>query len=610
MPEGRLSIDRAIRSLALGLAGTAGTIFTFGVSLPPHDVTVVWSLFVPLLAALAYGWRGGAIAAFTGGAAYLGFWVWPSNGWANLPTMFIYGGWFVWHGWCAERRRERASWWNHLYVAQLAAWLAHSFIVAFVCPIFLRFNPPFWAPTAPPSMERTVVASIIVKNAFFPTLEVFAADLLLHLPFVRRALGLAVSPSSRLNSAALGASVALGGLAFGLSALVEAAFVDHDLAGTLTRLTDPEHVRHGAVVALVCLVAGLQLAKLIERRLEAEEALRVETQFTDAAIGTLQGIFFVVRPDGRYLRWNAALSRLWGREGESLRELNGLDIVHPDDRAGAETELGRAFETGSGTIELRFVTRPSGVVRRLLCSGRRFEIAGGAYLVGSGIDVTELREAEDAAKKLVLALEKTRSLEDQLRHAQKMEAVGVLAGGVAHDFNNLLSAMVAFASLLRHELPAGSPGQGHVAEILSAAERAAGLTRSLLAFSREQPVSIAPLDVGELVAGFKNMLGRLLSEKIEVRLRLAKAPLVVGGDRGQLEQVLLNLATNARDAMPGGGTLEIATERVALEAGELPAGDYALVTVSDTGTGMDSATLSRIFEPFFTTKEVGRGTGL
>jgi PAS domain S-box-containing protein len=603
-----MSVDRAIRSLALGLAGVVGTFFTFGVSFPPHEVTILWSLFLPLIAALGYGWRCGLLAGTP--VAFMGFWLWPTNGWANVATIFIHGGVFVWHGWVAERRLERAAWWNNPYVAQIAASLAMSVEFFTLYPLAFRLNPPFWYPAALTSMAPNVLASIVVADAFFFFVQIFAADLVLHIPVARRALGLAVSPSSRANTTVLGASLVLGALVLGLSALVEAALVDHDLSRALIRLTDGEHVRHGAILALVCLVAGLQLAKLIERRLEAEEALKVETQFTDAAIGTLQGIFFVVRPDGRYLRWNAALSRLWGREGESLRDLNGLDIVHPDDRAAAETELRQAFEGGSGTIELRFVTRPSGEVRRLLCSGRRFEIAGGAYLVGSGIDVTELREAEDAARKLVLALEKTRSLEDQLRHAQKMEAVGVLAGGVAHDFNNLLSAIVAFASLLRHELPAASAGQGHVAEILSTAERAAGLTRSLLAFSREQPVTIAPLDVGELVGGFKNMLGRLLSEKVEVKVRLAPAPLVVGGDRGQLEQVLLNLATNARDAMPGGGTLEIATERATLEAGELPAGEHALVTVSDTGTGMDAATLSRIFEPFFTTKEVGRGTGL
>jgi PAS domain S-box-containing protein len=612
MPEAPVGLDRAFRSVALGLAGVAGTFFTFGVSFPPHEVTVVWSLFLPLVAALAYGFRSAVLASTLGGVAFLGFWLWPTNGWGNLAGVVTYGTWFLWHGWCADRRRERAAWWNGLYVAQTAHVFANAFIVFVPFPLLFRLNPPFWSPGAARSIDSSVLASIVVKDTFFLFVQVFAADVLLHLPPARRALGLPVAASSRLNVKVLGAALVLGGLVFGLSSLVESALIARDLPNALAHLVDEEHRHQVAVILLVCLGAGLQLVKHLERRLEAETALKAETSFVDAAINALQGVFFVVGPDGRYERWNTAMARLWGREGESLRDLNALDLLHADDRAAAEAALALAFEKGTATLEARIVARPAGEARRYLFSGRRFESGGHAHVVGSGIDVTELREAESAARKLVAAVEQNRSLEEQLRHAQKMEAVGVLAGGVAHDFNNLLCAIEGFGSLLRLELPPASKGQGHVAEILSATDRATELTRSLLAFSRQQPVSIVPLDVGELVTGFKTMLGGLLSEKVELKLSLASSPLVVGADRGQLEQVLLNLATNARDAMPAGGALEIATERVTLDApsGALAPGAYALVTVSDTGTGMDAATLSRIFEPFFTTKEVGRGTGL
>src|SRR5579872_3933753 len=126
MPQGRLSFDRAIRSVALGLAGVIGTFFTFGVSFPPHEVTLLWSLSLPLLAALAYGWRYGLLAGTVGGAAFMGFWLWPSNGWGNVVGSLLYAGWFVWHGWCSERRRERPAWWNNLYAAQIAASLVFS----------------------------------------------------------------------------------------------------------------------------------------------------------------------------------------------------------------------------------------------------------------------------------------------------------------------------------------------------------------------------------------------------------------------------------------------------------------------------------------------------
>jgi PAS domain S-box-containing protein len=203
-------------------------------------------------------------------------------------------------------------------------------------------------------------------------------------------------------------------------------------------------------------------------------------------------------------------------------------------------------------------------------------------------------------------------LEEQLLQAQKMEAVGILAGGVAHDFNNILSAIVGYASLLQLRLAADDPLAGHVERILAAAERAANLTSSLLAFSRKQEVALRPVDLNETVLGFHRIMERLIGEDIDLSLRLAGEPLVVDADPRQLEQVLMNLATNSRDAMPRGGRLEIATVAVDRqhEAGGVPPGRYAAFSVSDSGAGMSLEVRSRVFEPFFTTKEAGKGTGL
>src|SRR5579871_6667745 len=245
-----LTRDRAVRSVALGLAGVAGTFFNLSVSFPPHEVTVVWSLFLPLLAALAYGLRGAALAAFIGGTAFLGFWLWPTNGWANLAGTTVYGGWFLWHGWCADRRRERAAWWNNLYVAQAVYSIANAFIIAVPFPLLFRVNPPFWCPGAALSIAPPVVASIVIKDVFFLLVQVFAADVLLHLPPARRALGLAVSPSARLNAKVMGSALVVGGLVFGLSSFVESALVQHDIGHAFAHLADGEQRRHAAVVAL------------------------------------------------------------------------------------------------------------------------------------------------------------------------------------------------------------------------------------------------------------------------------------------------------------------------------------------------------------------------
>ena len=209
-----------------------------------------------------------------------------------------------------------------------------------------------------------------------------------------------------------------------------------------------------------------------------------------------------------------------------------------------------------------------------------------------------------------------KKLEDQLRQAQKMEAIGQLAGGIAHDFNNILSAIIGYGYLLQMKMADSDPLRHNVEQILEASERAATLTHSLLAFSRKQQICLKLVNMNELLRRFEKLLLRLIREDIEFTTVLAAEDITVMADSGQIEQALMNLVTNARDAMPQGGKLAISTGRVMLDEefvrlhGFGKPGEYALLTVTDTGTGMDEATKAKIFEPFFTTKEQGRGTGL
>jgi nitrogen-specific signal transduction histidine kinase len=216
--------------------------------------------------------------------------------------------------------------------------------------------------------------------------------------------------------------------------------------------------------------------------------------------------------------------------------------------------------------------------------------------------------------KLVLANDVTErlKLEEQLRQSQKLEAVGQLAGGIAHDFNNLLTVVEGYAELMENDLAVDDPNRASVQEILVAAQRAASLTRQLLAFSRRQMLQPILLSLNANVSGTQRMLGRLLGENIEIVTHLEEKLWDVSADPGQVDQIILNLAVNARDAMEHGGKLTISTANLEIgpAEGAVPEGRYALLRIADTGHGMEAETRLHIFEPFFTTKEVGRGTGL
>jgi PAS domain S-box-containing protein len=225
--------------------------------------------------------------------------------------------------------------------------------------------------------------------------------------------------------------------------------------------------------------------------------------------------------------------------------------------------------------------------------------------------------------RLVLALDVTdkeraqenlRGAEAQLRQSQKMEAVGRLAGGIAHDFNNVLTVVKSFSEFLLEDLEEADPRRADVQEIAKAADRAAGMTRRLLAFSRRQVLQPRPLDLNGVISGMERMLQRLIGDDVRVTTALDGALLPVQADPGSIEQVILNLVVNARDAMPNGGTLTIETHNARLDRPDanwaIQPGPYALLAIRDTGHGMDAATQARVFEPFFTTKGMGEGTGL
>jgi signal transduction histidine kinase len=243
------------------------------------------------------------------------------------------------------------------------------------------------------------------------------------------------------------------------------------------------------------------------------------------------------------------------------------------------------------------------------------EVVRAAVVAMTGTPLCDENGELTGGMALLRDVTRQRKLEQQLAQAQKMEAIGLLAGGVAHDFNNLLAVIASCADLVFGDLPPGDPLRPEIVEIIEATRRASSLTRQLLAFSRQHVVEPKILDLNAVVSDTERMLRRVIGEDIELEISLSPSPTRIRADAGQVEQVILNLAVNARDAMPEGGKLTIATGAVDLD--EPPAsnpnarpGPYVTLSVVDTGVGMSLETQRRAFEPFFTTKDVGKGTGL
>jgi len=285
-----------------------------------------------------------------------------------------------------------------------------------------------------------------------------------------------------------------------------------------------------------------------------------------------------------------------------------MNAVHLEDRERIGQAIALSLETNAAYCEEYRTVWADGTVHWLSGRGHvhRGEAGKPVRMIGLVADITERKQAEATLK----------ATEDQLRQAQKMEAVGQLAGGVAHDFNNLLTVITGYTDLLMSDLPAGAPMLADLEEIRTAAERAAWLTRQLLAFSRRQILAPQVLDLNVLIGNVEKMLHRLIGEDVAMKTELAPALARIKADPGQIEQIVMNLAVNARDAMPMGGRLTIEADTVLLDdsypkkSAVVPPGRYVLLAVSDTGCGMDVETQKRIFEPFFTTKEAGKGTGL
>ena len=341
-------------------------------------------------------------------------------------------------------------------------------------------------------------------------------------------------------------------------------------------------------------LTDLNVLRQSKQALETSEA-RFRSIFEQAQLGMA-----TASPEGRYLQVNQALCRFLGYERDELLKMTVFDVTHPDDRARTRQIMEESL-AGKRALEMekRYLRKDGTSAWGYLTATWLRDASGRPdFAVGLVQDIDERRRVQESL----------RLSEEQLQQAQKMEAIARLAGGVAHDFNNLLTVINGRCRLLLGALEK-SP-------LRQAGEQAVSLTRQLLAFSRRQATEPRVVDLNTVVSDMDSMLQRLIGEDLDLDIRLKREPGNVRADPGQLEQVIMNLAVNARDAMPRGGRLAIETANTELDrpiesaAGHLAPGRYVTLSIRDSGTGMDERVRSHLFEPFFTTKEKGKGTGL
>ena len=363
----------------------------------------------------------------------------------------------------------------------------------------------------------------------------------------------------------------------------------------------PHHDQQGHLVAYDGLISDITARKQAEQDLQVSEA-RFRTLTEDAPIA------ISMSRRGRVVYANPTYLRMFGFErAEELNNRPTIELFAPQSRDEVMERADRRAEGLPVPREYESIgLRADGSEFPMLVAVITMQFAEGPALVGFITDLTGPKQVA----------EERRRLEEQLLQAQKLESIGRLAGGVAHDFNNLLTVINGYAQLLLRDLKAGDPLRDRLEEIHSAGERAAGLTRQLLAFSRKQVLSPRVLDLNRVVRDMQPMLARLLGEDVELWVELHAGAATICADPHQFEQVVMNLTVNARDSMPDGGKLRIETAVVEWGEGQARSrpdarvGCYVVLAVSDTGVGMNEETRNRIFEPFFTTKGIGKGTGL
>jgi PAS domain S-box-containing protein len=408
------SLDRKRAAIALvsGVVAFAGSFFSFSFSFPPHTISFTWSLFLPLLVSLAYGWRY-ALIAMLSGAGLFQFGLWPNNGWANLVNVAIYGSWYMVHGFSAQLRRARPAYWNNSYFVQFLCSLCYTSLLLAVFPRLFSFNPPFWYPAASSSIPQNIVVAIAIKQVIEMFSQVFICDLLLNTRTVPRMLGMPVLSSNRLTSKIVPAAALVGMAVVALYFTLEIAFFEQNTDRLIEQTATPVHIRTAVLILLLSMFAGMQLAKFMRRRIADEERLQESERRYHSLFEFAGDAIFLMQGD-RFVECNTRTLELFGCSREQIIGATPVRFSpseQPDGLAShekAREKINAALAGAPQFFEWKHV-KYDGTPFDAEVGLTRIELTSGAHLQAIVRDVSDRKRAEEEVRlseeKLRLILE-------------------------------------------------------------------------------------------------------------------------------------------------------------------------------------------------------------
>lgn len=604
-------------SVAFGLAGFIINFFPVNFVIPPHKASFVMGLLFPMLISVSWGWKYGLISLTLGLGGQTMWFLWvPHNGWAPFVAIPVYNMWILWHGWCAGEKRKKIF--TNFYISEIPFRIFNIIIIYTLFTWSFRFNPSPWSPhlviTDPPD---DFINFIVIKQLAEGIMILLLTDIFLSFHLFQKILLLKKKRPGKTGHI-ISASILFGFLLWLLSGFADYIFSaskhnffmknpSPSFADSIILNVPHYEILTRLMFLIVCLLAGLIISRYVAKYNERSRDLeKAKERYRTLIESMTDGITILDRNDVVTYA-NTSFLTMLGYSSNEIFNRPLLNFLDKNNLSLLKEKKNLMKSSLSDNFEIEWTKKDGKKILSLLSLRALYDEEGkyrGYFVVIKDISLRKQVEKEKA------------HLEDQLMQSQKMEAIGRLTGGIAHDFNNILSTIIGYSQLVSRDLSDDSPLKEKIEMIQAAGIKAGELTRQLLAFSRKQVMEFKVINLNNLINNLVKMLERLIGEDIKLDFISKPGSANILADSSQIEQIILNLSVNSKDAMPNGGKLTIQTDQVRLDSQfcskreGLKPGNYVVLDVIDTGTGIPDKISEKIFDPFFTTKKKGKGTGL